>query len=102
MAIGEFDSTEFTVEGVVHHLVFTSKHYGDTQRLAADLSKLCQHHIDLFSDAPFKEYWFITHLLANGFGGLEHKNSTILQASRFDLPNPQQASRVLYQTVVRI
>tara|TARA_R110000744_G_scaffold41717_5_gene94710 strand:+ start:5848 stop:7641 length:1794 start_codon:yes stop_codon:yes gene_type:complete len=92
VAIGEFDSTEFTVEGVVHHLVFTSKHYGDTERLAADISKLCQHHISVFGEAPFKEYWFITHLLANGFGGLEHKNSTILQASRFDLPNPQQSS----------
>lgn len=92
VAIGEFDSTEFTVEGVVHHLVFTSKHYGDTQQLAEDVSKLCQHHISLFGEAPFKEYWFITHLLANGFGGLEHKNSTILQAGRFDLPNPQQSS----------
>ena len=90
VAIGDFDCTEFTVEGVVHHLVFTSKHYGDTQRLAADVSKLCQHHINLFGEAPFKEYWFITHLQAQGFGGLEHKNSTILQASRFDLPNPQQ------------
>ena len=92
VAIGEFDSTEFTVEGVVHHLVFTSKHYGDTQQLAVDVSKLCQHHINLFGEAPFKEYWFITHLLANGFGGLEHKNSTILQASRFDLPNAQKSS----------
>ena len=89
VAIGEFDSTEFTVEGVVHHLVFTSKHYGDTARLANDLSKLCQHHINLFGEAPFQEYWFITHLQASGFGGLEHKNSTILQASRFDLPNAQ-------------
>lgn len=92
VALGEFDSTEFTIEGVVHHIVFTSKHYGDTQQLASDISMLCQHHIDLFGEAPFHEYWFITHLLANGFGGLEHKNSTILQASRFDLPNPQQSS----------
>ncbi len=95
VAIGEFDSTEFTVEGVVHHLVFTSKHYGDTKRLADDISKLCQHHVNLFGEIPFREYWFITHLQANGFGGLEHKNSTILQASRFDLPNPQQASTEL-------
>lgn len=90
VALGEFDSTEFVVEGVIHHLVFTSKHYGDTQRLANDVSKLCQHHISLFGEVPFKEYWFITHLQASGFGGLEHKNSTILQASRFDLPNPYQ------------
>lgn len=88
VAIGDFDCTEFTVEGVKHHLVFTSKHYGDTQRLANDLTKLCQHHINLFGEVPFDEYWFITHLLEKGFGGLEHKNSTVLQASRFDLANP--------------
>ena len=87
VALGDFDSFEFDVEGVVHHMVFTSKHYGDRDRIARDVSKLCQHHINLFEEAPFKEYWFITHLLADGFGGLEHKNSTILQASRFDLPN---------------
>lgn len=105
VALGVFDCTEFTVEGVVHHLVFTSKHYGDTKRLAADLSKLCQHHISLFGEAPFKEYWFITHLQAQGFGGLEHKNSTILQASRFDLPNPQQSTAELsdnYQTFLSL
>lgn len=90
VALGDFDSTEFIVEGVTHHLVFTSTHFGDTQRLSQDVAKLCQHHINLFGEAPFKEYWFITHLLENGFGGLEHKNSTILQAGRFDLPNPMQ------------
>lgn len=90
VALGDFDSFEFNVEGVVHHMVFTSKHYGDRDRMARDVSKLCQHHIHLFGEAPFKEYWFITHLLADGFGGLEHKNSTILQASRFDLPNPNK------------
>jgi len=90
VALGDFDCTEFEVEGVRHHLVFTSNHYGDTQRLANDVAKLCQHHVNLFGEIPFNEYWFITHLLENGFGGLEHKNSTILQASRFDLPNPQR------------
>jgi predicted metalloprotease with PDZ domain len=90
VAIGNFDAFEFTVEGVIHHLVFTSQHFGDRERLKADIAKLCQHHINLFGEAPFKEYWFITHLLGSGFGGLEHKNSTILQASRFDLPNPNK------------
>ena len=90
VAIGVLDTFEFTVEGVVHHLVFTSGHYGDRQRLADDVAKLCQHHIKLFGEVPFSEYWFITHLLASGFGGLEHKNSTVLQASRFDLPNPNK------------
>ncbi|MEW6990571.1 M61 family metallopeptidase [Colwelliaceae bacterium 6441] len=96
-AIGDFDSFEFDVEGITHHMVFTSKHYGDRTRIARDVAKLCQHHIHLFSEAPFKEYWFITHLLAEGFGGLEHKNSTILQASRFDLPNENKAEEFTEQ-----
>jgi len=90
VAMGTFSSKEFVVEGVTHHVVFTGEHYGDLTRLTNDLTKLCQHHISMFGEAPFKEYWFITHLLSNGFGGLEHKNSTILQASRFDLPNPNK------------
>ncbi len=104
VAIGELDLIEFTVEGVPHHLVFTSRHYGDRNRMAADISKLCQHHINLFGEAPFNEYWFITHLLEEGFGGLEHKNSTILQASRFDLPNPNQPDSTSdnYQTFLSL
>ncbi|QOL26183.1 M61 family metallopeptidase [Thalassotalea sp. LPB0316] len=89
VAIGDFDVTEFDVNGIPHYLVFTSEHFGDRQRMVRDISKLCQHHIELFGEAPFSEYWFITHLQAVGFGGLEHKNSTVLQAGRFDLPNPQ-------------
>ncbi len=97
VAIGEFEPFEFDVEGVTHHLVFTSSHYGDMARMAEDIGKLCQHHISLFGEAPFKEYWFITHLLAEGFGGLEHKNSTILQAGRFDLANPNKPNELSEQ-----
>ncbi len=88
--LGNFDALEFTVEGITHHMIFSGPHYGDRKRITTDVAKLCQHHINLFGQAPFREYWFITHLVAEGFGGLEHKNSTILQASRFDLPNPNQ------------
>jgi len=104
VALGDFDAFEFIVEGVTHHLVFTSQHFGDRERLKADIGKLCQHHINLFGETPFKEYWFITHLLASGFGGLEHKNSTILQASRFDLPNPNKPDETSenYQTFLSL
>jgi len=104
VALGNFDAFEFSVEGVTHHLVFTSQHFGDRERLKADIAKLCQHHISLFGEVPFKEYWFITHLLGSGFGGLEHKNSTILQASRFDLPNPNKPEETSdnYQTFLSL
>ncbi|XQW84992.1 M61 family metallopeptidase [Thalassotalea piscium] len=104
VALGDFDAFEFEVNGICHHMVFTSKHYGDRDRIAKDVGKLCQHHINLFTQAPFDEYWFITHLLADGFGGLEHKNSTILQASRFDLPNPNKPDVLTerYQTFLSL
>lgn len=88
--MGNFDVIEFEVDSIPHYLVFSGRHFGDKERLKRDLAKLCKHHINLFGEAPFSEYWFITNLLGQGFGGLEHKNSTILVASRFDLPNPNK------------
>ncbi|GGD53401.1 M61 family metallopeptidase [Lacimicrobium alkaliphilum] len=87
--IGSFDVAEFDVYGVRHHLVLSGKHYADMPRICADVEKICQHHIELFEpqsqQAPFTEYWFLTNVLPNGFGGLEHKNSTALLCSTFDL-----------------
>ncbi len=92
--IGNFDTIEFTVDNIAHHLVFAGPHFGDLARVATDVKKLCQHHINLFTEIPFDEYWFITNLVSDGFGGLEHKNSTILQASRFDLANPNRPKKL--------
>ncbi|TRX58021.1 M61 family metallopeptidase [Thalassomonas sp. M1454] len=102
--LGNFDVVEFNVAGIPHYLVFAGRHFGDLQRLQQDVAKLCQHHIDLFGEAPFTEYWFITNLLADGFGGLEHKNSTVLVASRFDLPNPNKPKELTdnYQTFLSL
>ncbi|MER2493928.1 M61 family metallopeptidase [Catenovulum sediminis] len=90
--IGDFTHLEFEVAGTPHYLILNGKHYADTRRLVKDVTKLCQHHIDLFEretggKPPFKEYWFLTNILPSGFGGLEHKNSTALLCSTFDFPN---------------
>jgi len=90
--VAPFDHVEFEVAGVCHHLILSGRHYGDLPRIASDLTKLCQHHIDLFErdieqTPPFSEYWFLTNILPNGFGGLEHKNSTALLCSTFDFAN---------------
>ncbi|WAJ68996.1 M61 family metallopeptidase [Catenovulum adriaticum] len=90
--IGDFTHLEFEVSGTPHYLILNGKHYADTARLVKDVTKLCQHHIDLFEKEtggkpPFKEYWFLTNILPSGFGGLEHKNSTALLCSTFDFPN---------------
>lgn len=85
--MGPFEAHEFDVNGVTHILVLTGKHYADIPRVLADLTKLCAHHMALFEDTPFSEYWFLTNILPNSFGGLEHKNSTALLCSNFDFPS---------------
>ena len=90
--IGDFTHLEFEVADTPHYLILNGKHYADTERVVKDVTKLCQHHIDLFEKdtggkPPFEEYWFLTNILPNGFGGLEHKNSTALLCSTFDFPN---------------
>lgn len=89
--MGSLQTAEFVAHGVPHYLAF----YGadqdlDLARLCEDLQPVCESQIALFEPetraAPFSGYWFMTHATADGYGGLEHGNSTALVCSRNDLP----------------
>jgi len=60
------------------------------RRLTADLARLCEEQIRLFEPrsrkAPFARYTFLTLAVGDGYGGLEHRNSTVLLCKRDDLP----------------
>lgn len=92
--IGQFDDHCFEVLGYRFHLVFTGSHNFDFARIERDLRPIIEHHISLFGDFPCPEYWFITLVCDNGFGGLEHLASTVLQYSRFDLPVMGEADKI--------
>lgn len=85
--IGELDSKQFEVAGVEFDFVVVGGHHSDLNRITTDLKPICKHHLDLFG-APFpvQKYVFMTLLCDKGFGGLEHRNSTVLQYSRSELP----------------
>lgn len=106
--MGNFDHIQFEVAGVTHHLVLSGKHYADLPRIAQDIQKICQHHINLFHGStgtpPFDEYWFLTNILPGQFGGLEHKNSTALLCSSFDFAHVNQKSQISdgYQTFLSL
>jgi predicted metalloprotease with PDZ domain len=92
--IGQFDDYCFDVMGHRFHLVFSGQHAFDFPRMERDITELIEHHIGIFGDFPCQEYWFITLVCENGFGGLEHLASTVLQYSRFDLPLMGQADKI--------
>lgn len=86
---GNIDVYPFEAEDVSFELVLAGGHQADTDRMVADLEKICAHHINLFGKpAPVSRYIFMTLLCADGFGGLEHTHSTALLFSRDDLPQP--------------
>lgn len=85
--MGLFTLGSFDACGVRHDIVLNGRHRACMPRLCQDLKAICEYQINLFgTPAPFKRYLFMTTVLDNGFGGLEHRASTALMCSRKDLP----------------
>jgi predicted metalloprotease with PDZ domain len=85
--ISDFDSVEFKVDGVAHRLVFTGVQKADLARIGRDLSQICAIQASIFgSPLPLGQYLFQVMVVGDGYGGLEHRDSTSLICSRKDLP----------------
>ncbi len=89
--MGEFELGRFDVLGVPHEIGVTGNVPRlDLGRLTADLARVCETQIRLFEPrrpAPsFSNYTFLALAIGEGYGGLEHRNSTALITRRGDLP----------------
>lgn len=93
--IGTPQTVSFEAHGATHEMVFTGVIPNlDLARIAADTQRICAAQIALFEPktkrAPFLDstdrYVFMTTVTGDGYGGLEHRASTALIASRADLP----------------
>ncbi|THF58063.1 M61 family metallopeptidase [Pseudothauera rhizosphaerae] len=87
--MGRFTLASFEAGGVPHDFAITGRHDCDTARLTADLARICAWQVKLFgAPAPMDYYAFLATVVGDGYGGLEHRASTALLASRADLPYP--------------
>ena len=88
--LGSFWSGSFEACGVPHRFVVSGAGgWFDGQRLLDDTRRICEAQITFWhpdSEAPFKRYVFMLHASGEGYGGLEHRNSTALIGQRTDLP----------------
>ena len=85
--MSDFSDAAFKVAGVPHLLVIAGRHRTDLERIASDLTQLCETHVDLFGrPPPFDSYCFLGLAVGEGYGGLEHRASSSLIFSRDDLP----------------
>lgn len=98
--IGNWQSVKFEAAGVPHEMVVTGCARFDAKRLAADLKKVCESVIRFFGrKPPFANYLFMTMAVGEGYGGLEHRDSTALICSRNDLPaEGERATTDAYRT----
>jgi predicted metalloprotease with PDZ domain len=77
---------EFTVAGKKHYLVNVGEAgVFDGARAAKDVETIVAAYLRMWGTLPYDKYVFfnLLTLVANGGGGLEHKNSTMLMASRW-------------------
>jgi predicted metalloprotease with PDZ domain len=91
--MGTFWRGDFVARGVPHSFVVSGAGAFDGARLLADTQRICETEIDFWhgtdapaGSAPFDRYVFMLNATADGYGGLEHRNSTALIAQRNDLP----------------
>ncbi len=99
--LGAFWSGSFSACGVPHRFVVAGALPGfNGKKLLADTQKICEEEIHfwhgpqlaknksskLHNTPPFTRYLFMLNAVDDGYGGLEHRNSTALICNRKDLP----------------
>ena len=73
----------FSVEGVPHALVtLGGDGLFDDERAAGDLERIVREHGRFWGGLPYAGYLFL-NLLTEGRGGLEHRESCVIMASRW-------------------
>ena len=95
--MGRFWSGDFMAGGISHRFVVAGATPSfDGARLLADTQAICEAEINFWHGAqkkgrparkvPIKSYVFMLNAVDDGYGGLEHRNSTALICTRKDLP----------------
>jgi predicted metalloprotease with PDZ domain len=93
VVMGLFQRHDFDVDGIPHALVLSGRMELDAARVVRDLARICKAEREMFGNEPaLPQYLFLTHVVASGYGGLEHRASSALIAARSDFPRPGQAS----------
>jgi predicted metalloprotease with PDZ domain len=93
--VGTHQILDFTVEGKPHQLAIWGRGNLDAQRLVNDIQKIVVAESHLFQGLPYDRYLFLLHLSAQGFGGLEHKNSCSLNYPRLGFQSEEKYQRFL-------
>ncbi len=86
--MGVFEEGEFAVLGRPHRFAVSDGGRFDMPRICRDIGAVCSEHAAMFGVLPVQGYLFLVLATGDGYGGLEHADSTSLICKRSDLPAP--------------
>lgn len=86
--IGNQKEYEFDVDGVPHVISITGEGNYQADTLKRDMGKIVKAAKDFWGEFPYTRYVFFVHLSAQGGGGTEYLNSTIMGARALAFRNP--------------
>jgi predicted metalloprotease with PDZ domain len=90
--MGRLSFGRFEVAQVEHVIAVTGHDNFDMARLERDVRKICSVHAQFFGDTvPMSRYVFLIVAFTQGYGGLEHRNSSALICNRNGLPRSGQS-----------
>ncbi len=85
----------FEVRGVTHQVsIFAAKPI-DEATFVADIKRIVEHTIPIFGEVPYSRYVFLVDFTDQGYGGLEHLNSTHCIAGYLMMEPPSEYRRLL-------
>ncbi|NJL36345.1 MAG: M61 family metallopeptidase [Leptolyngbyaceae cyanobacterium SM1_4_3] len=93
--VGKQQVYEFEVLGKPHAIAIWGQGNAEPERIVEDTRKIIQVEADLFEGLPYDRYLFLLHLSAQGFGGLEHKDSCSLNYPRLGFRSPERYNRFM-------
>jgi predicted metalloprotease with PDZ domain len=83
MEVGNHAVYHFTVKGRPHEVALYGSGNLDVKMFIDDVKKIVEAAGSVFGEYPYSNYVFLTHLLSEKGGGLEHLNSTLIRLQRW-------------------
>ncbi len=94
--VGLHQRRDFEIMGKPHQLVVWGEGAINLEQAVQDIEAIVPVAAGFFGSLlPYETYLFLLHLSADGFGGLEHRDSTSLIFSRFGFHQPDSYRRFL-------
>jgi len=88
--VGNQHVHSFEAVGAVHEVsIFTQKSI-DEIALVSDIKKIVESTVPIYGEVPYKRYVFLVDFVSEGYGGLEHLNSTQCLGSYYWLEPPEE------------